>query len=77
MPRYVFSFISFFDNDLVSEILEANSRLEALETGFRKKEFEIYEEDVYGDETDEEKKIALLKQEAFNNDSMIDAICID
>ena len=77
MPRYVFSYISFFDNDLVSEILEADSRLEALEFGFAKKDYVIDEEEVYEGETDEEKKIELLKQEAFNNDSMIDAICID
>ena len=76
MKRYVFSFISFFDNDLQSKIIEAENRLAALEKGFTEEGFKI-PEDLYDQATDDEDKEDLLKQEAFNCDSMIEVICID
>ena len=75
MKRYVFSFISFFDNDLRSKIIEAESKLDALEKGFSDEGFEI-PRDLYEQATCEANKEELLKQEAFNYDAMIEAICI-
>jgi hypothetical protein len=76
MKKYVVAYISFFDNDLVQLIVEAESEYEAIKKGMVELTSEEYRQDEINFQNDPEypKTVEEQKQLAFNSDSMVSAI---
>lgn len=70
MKRYCISWISFYDNQLKSELIGAESE----EIALRKALYNLYE---VQDEETEKMNIETLKQFAFDCDGIINAIEIE
>lgn len=64
MSKYVVAYISFHDNELTQQIVEAESEIKALQ--------QVMGETIYGDET----SVAEIQQFAFDCDSMVSVIAI-
>lgn len=69
MKTYVASFINFFDNDLTSIVFKAPSNEEAYKYACEHYNVTLEEND-YSD-------LESIKIEAFNQDCMINVICVD
>jgi hypothetical protein len=76
MKKYVVAYISFFDNELVQLIVEAESEYEAIKKGMIELTSEEYRQDEIDFQNDPEypKTVEEQKQLAFNSDSMVAAI---
>jgi hypothetical protein len=66
MPKYAISFVSFFENELKMEVVEASNELDALREAYNKVHGNAAPEDI----TD----IKELKAVCFDMDSLISAI---
>lgn len=78
MPRYAVSHIDWFEHDLTTEVVTAPDMFEAIKLS--PKAFERVSH-VFNDsseqffsEPDNNKRLELLKQEAFNTDGMINVV---
>ena len=67
--RFVVSYINFYDNELKSEKVMADSLLEATKLAYLRLQGVEYEDNL-------PQKIESIKQEAFNCDGMVNAIQI-